>query len=103
MAKLQEIIESTSPSPEIRRQMAEVARKGGALSRWMSQYHEAIFKAAPNCEDWAVGVYPEKGRNPEVYYFREKLEALDFREEQENLGKTTEWRYRRQGDYNLML
>jgi hypothetical protein len=93
-------------TPEMRMKMAQECRRFTQLSRWMTENSEDIFKTAPRKAQYAVGVYPDEGKVPKVYYFKDKYGkhgALDFRIEQSDKGKTTDWRYKDKGDYVYML
>jgi hypothetical protein len=67
------------PSPETRKQMAEVAMQSGYLARWMSTNHHQIFASAPNEEDYAVGIYKGSNQIPEIHYFDNLTKARQFR------------------------
>lgn len=89
-----------TPGPEVRKEMAEKARRFSALSRWMTLNHEAIFNEAPRGREYAVGIYKGPNQMPDVLYFAEQQKALQFAYEHKK--ETTVRRSRNHGDYILM-
>lgn len=86
------------PSPEIKRQMGEIARNMGPLCKYMNSNHKAIFDHAPKGEDYVLGIYRGQNQRPEIHYFSNKTDAIKFGKKQSQ--EVINLRYRNQGDFN---